>query len=499
MTNWTPARSILLSQLLGDVVGTEEMVRIRQEYCRIWDFLVSAGKNINTYFTGSKAEGLYLPGSDKDYMGDINKAHNMKVIQSELDTPCAADRNMFVMYTENVRPCFAMLRSVRPIRNRNLFNACQEIESLLYHSSYLYVHDVVVEFSEYSPHIATTTQGPSIEVWNPYMDRSKSGSDKVFSIHGSFWPDAAREWRSRLRRYAWPASRDMKTVVDFGFHYVPIGHPHSHMNMMEWRMSFSVAERTLARSFNHVQMPCYAVMKLILKEFANPYFSPPCRVLCSYFIKTFLFWEYEKRDPSYWRKENFKECGMRVLSDFCKCIRMRSLRRYFIPSFNLLSGKMTDQAQMELLRIFDIILQSDISIIKECKTLNKVMAKFLHLDIDAINVAYTVKRNLLRNDVCMMETIRNLQYHVLKLRNYHCVDVFTLISQFINHFHMLHTVHKTHLPSFAMRILLYYKFISLSFRYRLHKTKFSIHHVGFCSQTYLDSTSPRVDCGTQCL
>ena len=34
---------------------------------------------------------------------------------------------------------------------------------------------------------------------------------------------------------------------------------------------FSVAERTLVWSYNHIQMQCYAVMKLILKEFINPH------------------------------------------------------------------------------------------------------------------------------------------------------------------------------------------------------------------------------------
>ena len=58
MTSWTPARSILLSQLLDDVVGTEEMVRIRQDYCRILDWIRSTGTNTKNYFTGSKAEGL---------------------------------------------------------------------------------------------------------------------------------------------------------------------------------------------------------------------------------------------------------------------------------------------------------------------------------------------------------------------------------------------------------------------------------------------------------
>ena len=73
MTSWTPARSILLSQLLDDVNGTEEMVHIRQDYCKIDDFLQSTAFNTNIYYTGSKAEGLDLPGSDDDFMYDIRQ------------------------------------------------------------------------------------------------------------------------------------------------------------------------------------------------------------------------------------------------------------------------------------------------------------------------------------------------------------------------------------------------------------------------------------------
>ena len=161
MSIWTPARSVLLSKLLDDVVGTEEMVRIRQDYCRIYDFVDSTIYNFNTYYTGSKAEGLDLPGSDDDYMGDINKLHNMQVIQRQQDTPDMTQRNMFEMSTENIRPCFAMLRSVGPIRDRQLFNACQEIDSSLYLSNYLCVHNTAEDFNEKFPDIAITRQGPS--------------------------------------------------------------------------------------------------------------------------------------------------------------------------------------------------------------------------------------------------------------------------------------------------------------------------------------------------
>ena len=417
MASWTPARSVLVSQLLDDVVGTDEMVRIRQDYCRIVDFIRNIYFNINTYFTGSKAEGLDLPGSDRDYMCDMNKMHNMQVIQTEKDKAVATERNLFAMSTENVRQCFVILRSVRPILDIQLFNACQEIDSSLYLSSYLYVHNEEADCSKSIPHMAITRQGPSVEGWSPYMDRSESGTDVVHSIHCSFWPDIAREWLSRPRRYPWPSPRDMTTIVEFGFHLVPIGHPQSNTNMMEWRISFSVAERTLVWSLNHIQMQCYAVMKLILKEFINPHCSPPCRVLCSYFIKTFLFLEYEKTDPYFWCKENLRECVIRLLTGFFECVRVRSLKHYFIPSFNLLSVKMTDEAHMELLRIFDIIFQSGIAIINECKTLKKVLVQCLYHGAGTNNVTGTAKRNLLTNDMSMMNIIYELRHEILKLSN----------------------------------------------------------------------------------
>ena len=367
---------------------------------------------------------------------------------------------MFVMSTENVRPCFVMLRSVSPIRDRDLFNACQDMNNALYLSSYLYVHNASEDVRKVCPYLPITRQGPSIERWSPYMDRSNSGTDKVFSIHCSFWPDAASEWRTRLRRFPWPSQCDVNTIIDFGFHLVPVGHPHSDTNMMEWRMSFSVAERTLVWSFNHIQMQCYAVMKLILKELINPHCSPPCRVLCSYFIKTFLFWEYEETDPSYWCKLNIRECVMRLLSDFYECVRVRSLRHYFIPSFNLLSVKMTDEAQIELLRIFDIILQSDISIIKECKTLNKVWIECLNQQAGTTDVAGISKRNLLINDVCMMTAIQELQNVLI---NQNIVNLFTLTSQFINHFHVYRTAYKTHFVSIAIRITFDFASIVLAY------------------------------------
>ena len=88
MPNWTPDHSMILSLLLDVVIGTKEEIEIRQDYCRMYDCLRSEFGHGNVYFTGSKSEGLDLPGSDLDYyMMDINNDHYIKVIQSLDEKP----------------------------------------------------------------------------------------------------------------------------------------------------------------------------------------------------------------------------------------------------------------------------------------------------------------------------------------------------------------------------------------------------------------------------
>ena len=340
-----------------------------------------------------------------------------------------------------------MLRSVR--HDGELFDACRYIDNSLYLSSYLIIQNALSVYSKLIPGETLARQGPSIEGWSRYMDTSQSGLDRVLSIHCPFWPDAAQEWQTRQRKFAWPSAQDVDTILDFGFHFVPVGHPHSDKNMMEWRMSFTVAERSLVWTFSHVQLQCYAVMKLILKEFINVHCSPPSRVLCSYFIKTLLFWEYEETDPSYWRKENFRECIMHLLSRFCECLRMGMLKHYFIPNFNLLSVKLTAQNQRELLRIFDMILKSDICIIKQCKTLTNIWRKCLSPDND-MYVPLTPTKDVFRKDKCLMVVIDKFENSMSFLRTYGFIKFFASFNQLLKCFNNI--VYKTPVISFVVRM-----------------------------------------------
>ena len=242
-----------------------------------------------------------------------------------------------------------------------------------------------------------------IEFWDEYMDRSESGVDSVPSIHCSFWPRGAEEWLHRPRRCGWPTSTDITQITDFGCHLVAVGYPLSSSKEMEWRISFSVAERILVWSFNHIQIQCYAVMKIFLKEFIKVRCSPPNYVLCSYFIKTFLFWKFEVTESTFWRADNFRACISFLLVEFTKCIRDGELPHYFFPSFNLLSVKLTREAQRELLPILETAIELDIAILRECNTLRKVWSRFTTTDGNINRVTRMMKKtNLVRNDECLM-------------------------------------------------------------------------------------------------
>ena len=412
MSRWSPARSTLLSLLLDKVTGTQEEISIRQDFCRIHDCARSmmTRQYWKFNYTGSKAEGLDLPGSDDDYMIDINNIHNIEVIQSFREASNQST-NTLILCTENVRPGFALLRMPRV--PSNLVFATEKINDVHYLSSNLLMHNV---FNLYNltisfPDLAHSLkrQGPSIE----QTFKDSEGIDNVRSIHCAFWPNVASEWRQRQRSFGWPTPLDISSIVSFGCHLVAAGHPHSETKFTEWRISFSIAERTLVWSFNHVQIQCYAVMKIILKQFIKKKCSPQNQILCSYFIKTFLFWKFEATDLIFWRIDNLRECIMYLLSQFVHCLREGVLPHYFIPKFNLLSVKLTRQAQSELLQLFDIVIQNDISILKECGTLQTIWSKLLYTDENQIRSLNHIKEiNFLNNDEFMAEKFSSL---ILKL------------------------------------------------------------------------------------
>ena len=449
MSRWTPDRSVLLSFLLDDVTGSKEVVAIRQDAGRLYDCITSkVMKFSKQYYTGSKAEGLDLPGSDEDFMIDMNIIANgttlNTVVQSLQESHETSAHNVFYFCTENTPPGFALLRCIKidPAFNIMLNGLIQSRNNHQYISSSLVSETALPLMKQF--HILdglgfftkTARQGPSVEHWTILQrDPTESGTDMVPSIHCAFWPNGAKEWIERPRPFGWPTPHDVSSIINFGCHLVPVGHPLSETRSLEWRISFSVAEKTLVWSFNHVQIQCYALMKIILKEFIKEKCNPDNQVLCSYFIKTFLFWKYETKDLSFWQETNLRECIKYLLIEFHKCLNEEVIRHFFFPRFNLLSVKLTTEAKIELLQLFDIVIQSDVSILRECRTLKNVWSKFVSADRNQIFVIDNArKRNFLMKDELMLSQFKRLRHIVHGHMDQPSSRLFFLIPELSSYF-----------------------------------------------------------------
>ena len=375
------------------------MVKTRQEYCRLLDYVWSSIRPTTVYYTGSKAEGLDLPGSDDDFMHDVNDVYNIKVAQTLQDTHGSSSQNILHVCTENVPPGFAILRIDTHCHDPFLLRVSRGINGVPHLSSVLFMRERLQNEDQTNATVAI--QGPSLEWWGEYSYTSEPGTDRVPSIHCSFWPSDAEEWAQRNRHYGWPTSSDIANITNFGCHLVPVGHTLSPRKEMEWRISFSVAERTLVWAFTHVQIQCYAILKIILKEFIKVNCSPQNYMLCSYFIKTFLFWKFENTETTFWRAENFRDCIMFLLREFRQCVQDGILQHYFFPKFNLLSIKLTREAQKELLHILGTIIQCDISVLRECSTLRQVWSQFITSECQDV-ISTLRNKNIVRNDECTM-------------------------------------------------------------------------------------------------
>lgn len=155
--------------------------------------------------------------------------------------------------------------------------------------------------------------------------------DFMLAISCQEWPIEADRWSTRQRSSGWPSKQLIERVVTDGCHVVPKCHHKSSNPDIEWRYSFSVAERTLAQSLTTGQRQCYVLLKtLVMQELSH------LDVLCSYHLKTLLFWQCEKISTSEWSTNiGLTSSLLCLLDELLHCVSTLYLPHYFIPECNL--------------------------------------------------------------------------------------------------------------------------------------------------------------------
>ena len=164
--------------------------------------------------------------------------------------------------------------------------------------------------------------------------------DVAVSLTFSGWPKLASEWLNRANRESHLLSTGtIQKIARGGCHLVYKPSVLSEDPELDWRFSFSKAERTLLQyhSDKHALRLCYIMLRYAYKKHLKPRLAT--KVLASYYLKTLFLWLAETETGfDYYNLDDQRlgalfEFMVKKLKDAYKT---HSLPHYFIRQWNLL-------------------------------------------------------------------------------------------------------------------------------------------------------------------
>ncbi|XP_071144208.1 uncharacterized protein [Mytilus edulis] len=312
-----------LYEHLVNTAGTEIDMRTRQQLFITQDMInntITQTLDIDKkeISSGSLAEGIDLPGSDMDIMFVIQKGD---VIRNDRNIRHSKQRTTLVMETDNDYPGFTYLRVIAGGKVDAYFKPFLKGSYL---SVNIFVSHVDTKRFLLSPH-------------GPCLSDKDQQTDFAFCLRSKYLPFNAIPWATRYRKQ-WPPNSVIDRMKKYGCLLVPIGPRTLPDCDLLWRLSFSVAEKLLVHSFNFTQLLCYCLLKLTLKHIVNTN-KHATGLLCSYFLKTALFWVSEEVDIDKFQLSKLYLCFSHCLRKLIMWVNNCHCPNYFIPEQNMFLGK----------------------------------------------------------------------------------------------------------------------------------------------------------------
>nr|XP_022305596.1 uncharacterized protein LOC111112409 [Crassostrea virginica] len=323
---------------LCQIVGTSVQVTIRRETKGILEMVkrrVAINDDVIEMYSVSIAEGFRLVGSDMDFMYWSN---NYRVIfdMSQSEHYYTENKTLILSDSSESPPGFTLLELLTPTTHRKIQLASVPMNDRLYISSSIFRQQQQLH---YFP--GSIGHGP--------CESGQLGGveyDLACCFACDFWPLSASYWINRC--HSWPDREVVNEIVRNGCHFVPIGHPLGLHEHEEWRISFSQAEHILVHSMNHCQFLTYGLLKIFLKEVIDKQSEETNKLLCSYHMKTVIFWVIQQNAVPLW-------CPQNLLAGFWVCFKLLlkwvyegACPNFFIPENNLFLSKVHGSAQKKL-------------------------------------------------------------------------------------------------------------------------------------------------------
>ncbi|XP_061188881.1 uncharacterized protein LOC133197057 [Saccostrea echinata] len=283
--------------------------------------------------SGSYREGFRLPGSDRDTMFWPTD-HLVFWNVSQFQFYNIHRKTLILCDCSESPPGFALLQLLTP--KLPIILSCITMKGKPFISS-----------SKYRQFMCSTIF-PKSTIHGPCGSGSIGNLeyDEAHCFACDFWPPSASSWIDRC--HSWPKPNIIDDIVQNGCHFVAIGHKLGNQEDNEWRISFSLAEQKLVCAMNHCQFIIYGLLKLFLKEVINNGLSDEGKLLCSYHMKTTVFWVIQQNTIPHWCPQNFLECFWICLKLILKFVYEGVCPNFFIPQNNMFLSKVYGKAQRNL-------------------------------------------------------------------------------------------------------------------------------------------------------
>ncbi|XP_048732916.2 uncharacterized protein LOC125649415 [Ostrea edulis] len=324
-------------------VGTSQQVTMRRDMLDIKHMVrnkVTTNNRNTVMWSGSYREGFRMKGSDVDGMFWFNE----RVIWDSSQTQFynVHRQPLILSVSSESPPGFTLLQLLTPRARRRVISALVTMNGRHYISS-----------SKYRE-ITCSVIMPNSTVHGPCGSGAIGGLleyDTAFCFACDFWPPSASSWIDRC--HTWPQPQVVRDIVRSGCHFVAIGHKLGNHESNEWRISFSLAEQKLVYSMNHCQFLTYGLLKLFLKEVINIGLGDNEKLLCSYHMKTAVFWMIQQNKIPNWCPQNLLKCFWYCFKLILKWVYEGVCPNFFIPENNMFLSNIHGEAQNRLfVRLF---------------------------------------------------------------------------------------------------------------------------------------------------
>lgn len=359
-------------------IGTPTEVAIRREMMDMEEMIerpVHIYRGCMIMKSGSHREGFRFTSSDRDVMCWPS---NFRLICdpsqfTEFNSADASRKNILLVENSECPPGFVRLQLLTQKENLGVFSNSAEphwrvpvyISSSLFLTCAGFLIINSVNIGRMNGH------GP---VNNFKIEDIEFDVGMCLACH--YWPPTAFAWIERCKQKGWPMHKELEEIRSKGCHMMPIGLTPLHENRLDWRLSFSLAEQKLVYSMNHTQFLCYGLLKLFLKEVLPA--KKKDNLICSYFLKTILFWEIQNNpDNSYWCPSNLLPCFWACFKHLYLCVLKSNCPNFFIPENNMFKRKIVGSLRLELLSILNHCYELGEGCLLQSSTLNSILSQAL--------------------------------------------------------------------------------------------------------------------------